>query len=280
MIIIADSGSTKTDWAIVSGRQTTHISTEGINPVHQDDATILHILRSGPAGSLDDRQPDAIHFYGAGCTPAAAPRLAGLLQAVWPEARAEVASDLLGAARALCAHSEGIAAILGTGSNSCLYDGRQITRNIPPLGYILGDEGSGATLGRLFLNALFKEELPASLREEWLSETRQTYADVIEHVYRKPLANRYLASTAPFIRSHLDQCPALRRLVVENFRQFFRKNIAKYGKALPVGAVGSIAHHFADELREAAALEGFQIGRVIPHPIDALVEFHTTDQAT
>ena len=166
---------------------------------------------------------------------------------------------------------EGIACILGTGANSCVYDGNEITANVPPLGYILGDEGSGAVLGRMFINALFKCGLSAELRDEFLCETGLTLADIINKVYREPMANRFLASTSLFIHNHLDNND-LRTLVVDNFKAFFRRNVSLYGRRdLPVGAVGSIAFYYKTELLEAARSEGFEVVKVIKSPMDGLV---------
>ena len=201
------------------------------------------------------------------------PRMEMLLRKLFVNAvKVEVCSDVLGAARALFGGREGIACILGTGANSCLYDGRRITANVPPLGYILGDEGSGAVLGRLFINALFKGGLPAAMRDEFLKETGLTLADIINKVYREPLANRFLASTSAFIHNHLYNS-RLRSLVVDNFRSFFKRNVNLYGRRdLPVGAVGSIAFYYKSELLEAAEAEGYTVGKVIKSPMEGLVK--------
>ena len=180
------------------------------------------------------------------------------------------------ASRAVCQHQEGLACILGTGSNSCYYDGVKIAENVPPLGYILGDEGSGAVLGKLFLNALFKGTLPASMKEDFLQKSSLTYPEIIQRVYRQPMANRFLASTSLYIYEHLD-VPALRELVKDNFRDFFRKNIAKYQRPdLSIGAIGSIAYHYRDLLREVAEEEGYTLGKVAKSPMEGLVAFHST----
>lgn len=278
MIIIADSGSTKTDWCLVQweGRESRvdgEMQTEGINPVHMTHDEIVRIVRKV---SLYQENTDEIFFYGAGCTGEHAERVRHILSAELQLSldSVHVHGDMLGAARAVCGHEAGIACILGTGSNSCLFDGTAIIDNIPPLGYILGDEGSGAVLGKIFLNALFKRELPDELCRLFLDETGQTYEAIIERVYRKPLANRYLASLSTFIGSHLSDYPQLEQLVIDNFRAFFRNNIARYGRPdLPVGAVGSIAFHYQQQLRAAAALEGFRIGKIIKSPMQGLIAY-------
>ena len=274
MKLIADSGSTKTDWCVVDGGEVVfRTAGHGINPFQQNDAEVENIVDNEVRSSFDGVERIAeIEFYGAGCRDGMVPRMERLLRKLFVNAvRVEVCSDVLGAARALFGDREGIACILGTGANSCLYDGRRIMANVPPLGYILGDEGSGAVLGRQFINALFKGGLPAAMRDEFLSETGLTLADIINKVYREPLANRFLASTSVFIRNHLEN-KALRCLVVDNFKSFFKCNVNLYGcRDLPVGAVGSIAFYYKSELLEAAEAEGYKVGKVIKSPMEGLV---------
>ena len=274
MKLIADSGSTKTDWCVVDGGEVVfRTAGHGINPFQQNDAEVENIVDNEFRSSFDGVERIAeIEFYGAGCRDGMVPRMERLLRKLFVDAvRVEVCSDVLGAARVLFGDREGIACILGTGANSCLYDGRRITANVPPLGYILGDEGSGAVLGRQFINALFKGGLPAAMRDEFLSETGLTLADIINKVYREPLANRFLASTSVFIRNHLEN-KALRGLVVDNFKSFFKRNVNLYGcRDLPVGAVGSIAFYYKSELLEAAEAEGYKVGKVIKSPMEGLV---------
>ena len=273
MKLIADSGSTKTSWAVVDDKETKIIGTAGINPAVQSEDTIMCTLHEMVLMLTEG--PREIYFYGAGCRGKASLLMEQCLRQVFPDAETIcVESDLLGAARALFGSSEGIACILGTGSNSCLYDGKVITANVPPLGYILGDEGSGAALGKMFFNALFKGDLPEELKNMYLEETRQTYDDVIRRVYREQNANRYLASTSLFIANHLD-VRQLVDIVEQNFEQFFVKNVRKYGRSdLPVAAVGSIAFAYSDIFNKVAARHGYQVARVIKEPIDALVGYH------
>ena len=275
-ILIADSGSTKTDWALGKLR----LKTQGINPIHQDDEAILSILRQELLPNLKSQtsnlksqfsNPKAIRFYGSGVRPDQEVRMQRLLSQVFPSASdIEARSDMLGAARALCGSSEGIACILGTGANSCLYDGELMGANTPPLGYILGDEGSGAVLGRLFLNALYKERMYAGAREEFEQHTGMTMSDVIARVYRQPMANRWLASLSVYIGTLLRH-PEVRDLVVQNFRDFIVRNIVPYQRPdLPIGAVGSIAYYYRDQLAEAVQAEGYTLGTVLRSPIDGL----------
>ena len=288
MILIADSGSTKTDWAWIENGSIVHrVTTAGINPVHQTEEEIEKVVtqlfpRKEDGGwskeIIFNFQFSILNFYGSGCIPEKKGVLEEVLRKVFPEAeKIEVENDLLGAARAVCQHQEGLACILGTGSNSCYYDGNKIVENVPPLGYILGDEGSGAVLGKLFLNALFKGTLPVSMKEDFLQKSGLTYPEIIQRVYREPMANRFLASTSLYIYEHLD-VPALRELVKDNFRDFFRKNIAKYQRPdLSIGAIGSIAYHYRELLQEVATEEGYTLCKVAKSPMEGLVAFHATN---
>ncbi len=296
MILIADSGSTKTDWTLINSPHpyrydiiaTFH--TQGITPIHQSFDDIRMILghelmpqlSTFPRAALIQsgvlEQPLLsqlqLFFYGSGCTPAHVPMMKQVLCEVFLLENIEVHSDLTAAARALCQHEPGIACILGTGANSCLYDGKEIVQNTPALGYILGDEGSGSVLGRLFMNAIFKNPQFAEVRDHYLTELKLTQADIINKVYREPMANRFLASTSLYISQHMDN-PLLKDLVVQNFRQFFRCNILPYQRPdLPVHFVGSMAHNYPEQLAQAAEAEGFQLGKIMQSPMEGLIEYH------
>lgn len=278
-LLIADSGSTKTAWcrAFHDGKREV-ICTRGINPAVQDEKTITTILREDLmpllSGVEEEGQPQAVHFYGAGCIPSACSRMTGLLSEFLPAATIEVESDLLGSARALCGRETGIACILGTGSNSGLYDGKVITKHVSPLGYILGDEGSGTTLGKRFVSDLLKGLLPDDIRTAFSNRYGLSESDIIQKVYREPGANRFLASLTMFIHEYRMQ-PAVRSLIVSCFEDFFRRNVDAYGrKDIPVGFTGSIACHFRDELGEAARTCGYRIGKIIPSPIEDITDFH------
>ena len=302
MILIADSGSTKTDWTLLYSPHPMRwdvvatFKTQGITPVHQTADDIRRILghelmsqlSTFPRAALINSraletpllEQISVSFYGSGCTPAHVPMMRQLLAEVFPYKTIEVYSDLMAAARALCQHEPGIACILGTGANSCLYDGEQIVQNTPALGYILGDEGSGSVLGRLFMNAIFKNPQFADLRDAYLAETRLTQAAIINKVYREPMANRFLASTSLFIEQHRDNS-LLHDLIVRNFRDFLTHNVAPYAQytaldvqQLPVSFVGSMAYHYESELREAAQIEGFTIGKIMQSPMEGLITYH------
>lgn len=283
MILIADSGSTKTDWAVLGapGRSSVRIATQGINPLLFTDDQIDGVFRQELLPRLDEAGVPAsevseVAFYGAGCTPQQSPRVAMLLSTLFPSAETFAESDLLGAARAVLGREQGIACILGTGANSCVYDGDRITAHIPPLGYVLGDEGSGAVLGRNFLNGILKGWLPATLRDEFFAESGQTYDDIIQRVYRQPLANRYLATIVPFIHQRIDE-PSLRQLVADNFEAFFRYNVLRYATPLRrMACVGGMAAPFQTILSEVASRHDFELVRVMRSPIEGLMTFHRT----
>ena len=277
MILIADSGSTKTDWAVVdNGRQVVAMSTQGINPFHQDAENIATVIEEELLPKMGNIEPEGIFFYGSGCREDKVEMMCGILGKAFPQcARIEAQGDLLAAARAVCGEREGIACIMGTGANSCLYDGNRVVENTPPLGYILGDEGSGAVLGKLIVNALFKGQLPSELKDEWLEEPGLSLNIIINKVYREPLANRFLASTSRFIHQHLSVEP-LERMVVYNFREHFRRNVNQYGrKDLTVGAIGSVAYYYREQLQKAATVEGYTLGKVMRSPMDGLVRYHS-----
>lgn len=283
--LIVDSGSTKTSWCFAflldtssaDGART--VTTEGLNPavmsaeeVEEKIAKALnHCLQSLSISAAD---VENVFFYGAGCISGRAGVVSESIQSILVDARIYVADDLLGAARALCGHKAGIACILGTGSNSCLYDGENIVAHTPALGYVLGDEGSGAVLGRKFLNAVLKQTLPENIRKRFLQESGLDMAEVINRVYRSPTPNRFLASMSKYIHGYLDE-KEVRDIVIDNFEDFIRNNILAYGdKFRTINVVGSIAYHYKEQLTEAASRNGFQIGKIIKNPIEGLIEYH------
>lgn len=282
MILIADSGATKTDWCFGTTLHHSQIvQTEGINPFHQAADKINEILCNGLLPQLPCPSSDvqAVFFYGAGCTPDKIEKLAFLLGQTFPHATIEVHSDLVGAARALCQHRPGIACILGTGANSCLYDGEKIIQNTPPLGYILGDEGSGAYLGKRFLGDCIKQQLPTGLLEGLLKEYQLTLPDILERVYRQPLANRFLASLTPYIHKHKSQ-PEVHYFLTTCFTDFFQRNVVSYEgyRQLPISFTGSVAWFFHQEIEEAAQKLHLHTGVFIQSPILELRHFHLPEK--
>lgn len=276
MILIADSGSTKTDWCVAKdGFTVKRFTTQGINPYHQDERRINGIVLDELLPQTGEYKLKKIVFYGSGCREETIPTMKNILYSAFNNnVEVEIYSDLLGAARAICGHEEGIACILGTGSNSCLYDGKKIVGNIPPLGYILGDEGSGATLGKIFINEIFKNSRMYDLKKEFLQVLKMTEGDIIDRVYRQPMANRFLASLAPFIHSHIER-HEVNEIVTENFRQFLLKNVKRYHRDdLQVSFIGSIAWHFKSQLLQSALEENVYVGSVEKSPMDGLLRYH------
>ena len=271
MKAIADSGSTKCEWIFGDGDRILRLRTVGINAVQQSPDAIRAVLAELPP--LDG--VEELRFYGAGCGdsfPEASAVLRRELAARFgPGAAIGLGSDLLGAARALFGRGEGIACILGTGSNSCHCRGGEIVAHVPPLGYVLGDEGSGAVLGRNLVDGIFKGTIP--LREEFLRTFALTYAGLIRRVYREPAANRFLASFAPFIRAHLD-CAPVREMVVRSFGEFAARNLSGYPAGLPVAFVGGVAAHFEEPLREAMAAAGREVVRIVCSPAEEIWKYH------
>ena len=282
MFLIADSGSTKTDWCLCNKSTILScIQTQGINPYHQTEEAIEEVLREEllpqlpkdiASNTLD------ITFYGSGCAnETACNRIKEAIHKVLGTTNATIYSDLLGAARALCGHDEGIACVLGTGSNSCLYNGKEIIANIPPLGYILGDEGSSAVLGRRLVGDCLKNQLPEAIRNEFLTEYQLTQEIILEKVYRQPLANRFLASLTPFLSKH-KEVSEIHNLLVDSFIDFFVRNVKQYRRPwLRIHFVGSIANAFSAELKEAAESLGMELGTILQSPMEGLIKYHSEE---
>lgn len=278
MILIADSGSTKTDWAVLTQTGVVlRIQTKGMNPFFQTEEQLAEELRSVLLPCLPCEPVQQVYFYGAGCTAEKCPVVAAVLTEVLKvQQMAEVYSDMVGAARGLCGRSEGIVCILGTGSNSCLYDGHQIVANVSPLGFILGDEGSGAVLGKLLVGDLLKNQLGEELKQQFLQQFHLSPADIIDKVYRHPFPNRFLASLSPFLSQHLDH-PGVHRLVKQSFMAFLKRNVMQYNgfENLPIHFIGSIAYHFRPVLEEAIKESGLHMGKVMKAPMEGLMEYYS-----
>lgn len=284
MKLTVDSGSTKTDWGFFSSVSDLKVfKTQGINPCHQSADEIRNIISGELLAQIAGVDKDAvtqIFYYGAGCaTESICAQMAGILKEFFANARIMVDSDMLGAARALCGRSEGVACVLGTGSNSCLYNGSEIVDQVPSLGYILGDEGSSAALGRRFISDCLKRQLPEQVSREFMERYSLTKDIIIENVYRKPLPNRYIAGFAPFIYDKRN-IPEVHKLIIQCFQEFFTRNVISYHKPwMPVHFVGSLANSFADELKETAEQLGMTIGKIETSPMNGLVDYHATDNA-
>ena len=275
MILIADGGSTKTDWCVsAQGKQLQRIITQGINPFFLTDDAIEHELRSSLLPELQTNTFDALYFYGAGCLPEKIPMMQTALSNCIKAKTVEVNSDMLAAARGLSGRNPGIVCIMGTGSNSCYYDGEKIVNNVSPLGFILGDEGSGAALGKLMVGDLLKNQLPAGLKEKFLQEFDLTPGMIIERVYRQPFPNRFLASLSPFLLRNIEE-PAVKSLIFNSFISFLTRNVMQYDyKSYPIYFIGSIAYYYREILEEAVVASGMQLGDIVQNPMEGLLKYH------
>ncbi|SBW04085.1 ATPase [uncultured Dysgonomonas sp.] len=281
MILLADGGSTKVDWCLINkGQLVKQIFTKGANPFFCTREEISEELRISLAPDMSGYKIEAIYFYGAGC---AFPEKNEIVRAAIADnfkvENIEVGSDLLAAARGLCGHNSGIACIIGTGSNSCFYDGENIISNVSPLGYILGDEGSGAVLGRLFIGACLKNQLTPGIKENFLSQYNLTPAVILEKVYRQPTPNRFLASLSPFILGNINDSTVY-NLVYNAFKDFFIKNVMQYEhKDYDVHLTGSVAFHYQLILRKAGEDLGLKIGKITQSPMEGLITYYSSQQA-
>lgn len=278
MRLLADGGSTKVAWAIETpDGQWLRKVTPGLNPVMTDSDELARRINDELLPLLDSTIPDEIHYFGAGCTAVHSPVMARLLSEATGCDSVEVDSDILGAARALCGDSPGIACICGTGSNSCLYDGHSIVDSVSPLGYILGDEGSGASIGRRLIGDIYKRLMPKEIVEQFFQTFQLTQAEVIDRVYRRPGANRFLASMMPFVRENIG-CEPIESLVVDEFVRFLRRNVENYAdcRSLPVNFTGSVAVHFRPQMGKALSLRGLTPGRIEADPIEGLIRYYSS----
>ena len=277
MMLIADSGSTKTAWCVIlDNTPIKRIGSKGLNPFFQSEEEIQQELTHSLLPQLPEGTIDSVYFYGAGCTPEKAPTLRRAIADSLPiVGNIKAYSDMLAAARGLCGREAGITCILGTGSNSCFYDGKEIVKHISPLGFILGDEGSGAVLGKLLVGDILKNQLSPAIKEAFLKQFDLTVPEIIDRVYRQPFPNRFLASLSPFIAQHLEE-PGIRQLVLGSFIAFLRRNVMQYDYTqYPAHFIGSVAHCYKEILQEAAQETGIRIGKILQSPMEGLIQYHS-----
>ncbi len=279
MILIADSGSTKTTWCVVDPSGKTHeFETEGYNPCYSGGDTLFEILRPNLPEGFDTSAVRHIAFYGAGVYEDKYDVVCDAIHPIFPHAQIEAAMDLIGSARALLGRNPGFAAILGTGMNSCLYDGEQITHNIDSLGFLLGDEGSGGYMGKRLIAEYIRGYMPEDLRKGFWDTFQLTGDQLIDKIYSDPMPNRYCASFTRFLtgdyagHEYLEQ-----HIIIGSFRDFFNaivKNYPDYQK-FTFNSVGSIGWIFRDRLSSVAFEFGMKTGNIIPSPMEGLVKYHT-----
>ena len=277
MKIIADSGSTKTTWALIeNGELKNVIPTPGLNPYFHTSESIEAVLQADLLPFLTSDFIKEIHFYGAGCsTENNNSMLADSMKLFFRKAEVFIYHDILGAARALFGHTRGIACILGTGCNCCYYDGVNIESKVSSLGYLFGDEGAGSYLGRTFMEKYLKKKLPLDIRSEFDDIYKFTLEDILNSVYNRPSPNRWLASFSEFLAPRQNQ-PFIKELVVNSFHAFFEEQVSKYDnfRDVPVSFVGSIAYHYKDILAETAENEGIRVESILQSPLEGLISYH------
>jgi glucosamine kinase len=275
--LIADSGATKAEWCLVNDKKTKTVFTQGISPYFLNSQQISELLIKELQPRIKGIEIAEIYYYGTGCAnPNNAKQVKKAIQSVFRNAEVNVQHDLMAAARAVCGHNKGIACILGTGSNSCYYDGKKIVKNSPGVGYILGDEGSGAYLGKrvlqYYLYNTFDEDLRARFDAAYVTNT----VEILENVYKKPLANRYLASFAKFLADNRGHY-MIENIIEDGLNDFFFNHLCKYGETwkFPVSFVGSIAFGFKDVLKDLCHSYEFDLGKVLKNPMSGLLDYHS-----
>jgi glucosamine kinase len=277
MQLIIDSGSSKTLWCLVdNGVCIQEIQTLGINPYINSQEEIEKLIAKHVVLQLN-HSPTHIYFYGAGCsTVQNCNMVSKALHQINQNAIIEVHHDLLAVARALCQKQAGIAVILGTGSNSCLYDGTKIVMNTPSLGFIMGDEGSGAHIGKMFLSDLWYNRVPDKIKQAFFEQNPNSLDFYLTKVYKEPAANAFLASFTKFLIKHKSE-EYVKNLIKTCFAIFFDKHIVPYGKSVStkINCIGSISFYFLDEWKEVILQKGYELGLIEQVPIQGLIKFHS-----
>lgn len=275
-ILIAESSTTRTEWSLIeNGQEVDHAFTSGLNPFFMSRREISHSIRLELPPTFFKRRWSHVYFYGAGCSGPEKNKIVEASLVAQFKTPVTVMSDLLGAARGLLVRGPGLACILGTGSNSCFYDGNQIVKNVPALGFILGDEGSGAALGRVFLGDALKGLAPKDLTEAFFEKYKVTRAEVLDAVLNNPAATRNLRHYSFFLSEHLDS-PYVHDMIAREFKRFFERNVSQYDyKNYPVNFVGSIATTYSEILLEVANDFGATVRKILLSSMPGLVAYHS-----
>lgn len=276
-ILIADSGATKCEWCYIDGKKNTTIMTQGISPYFLNIPEMESILLNELVPSLKKKVPDQIFYYGTGCAaPENAAMVKKAIKKVFTSSEIHVTHDLMGAARATCGDEKGICCILGTGSNSCYFNGKKIVKNSPGLGFILGDEGSGAYLGKkvvqYFLYNTFDEELMYRFNETYKTDK----VEILDHVYRGPFPNRYLAEFTKFLAANRGHF-MIENIIEDGLNDFFFQHLNKYNESWknPIHFVGGVAHGFQDVIKDLCESYEFELGSILKNPMEGLVTYHS-----
>ncbi|MFM7672634.1 MAG: N-acetylglucosamine kinase [Bacteroidota bacterium] len=275
-VLIIDSGATKAEWVLLSGPKTKRAETAGISPYFMDGPSIILMVKDQLKPPFLRADIAEIHFYGTGCAARSNALLVKKsLGTIWPKALITVSDDLLGATRALCGHEPGIACILGTGSSSAEYNGKKITQQRPGLGYALGDEGSGAYLGKKLIQYFLYDLLDKELQEKFRKKYKMDRADILDAVYKKPSPSRFLASFTPFLSANRGHY-MIENILEDGFQDFFFHHIRRYKQAdrVPIHFTGSVAYVFRDWIRFQCQNHGYTIGQILPKPMPGLIRYH------
>lgn len=277
VMLIADSGATKAEWCLLQAGKKKIFITQGISPYFLTTDQIVDLVTAEVAKKIKNVTVNNLFFYGTGCAaPQNAKSMKSALQKVFPDAAVDVQTDLIAAARALCGHQKGIACILGTGVNSGYYNGKKVVRNSPGLGYVLGDEGSGAYLGKKVIQYYLYNTFDDELRLKFDAKFSTTSSEILENVYKKPLPNRYLASFTLFLAENRGHY-MIENILEDGLHDFFFYHLCKYPEVwkLPVNFVGSVAYGFSDVLEQLCKSYEFELGTILKAPMQGLITFHS-----
>jgi glucosamine kinase len=275
--LICDSGSTKAEWCLLDGKKKKIVATQGLSPYFLSTQQIQAVIEKELLPKIKNFTINEVFFYGTGCSnPQNVAAVKKAIKSVFKLAKVAVDHDLMGAAKALCGRHKGIACILGTGSNSCYYNGKKIVKNSPGLGYVLGDEGSGAYLGKKVIQHFLYGTFDEDLMDRFNAKYNTNSVEILNCVYKQPLPNRYLASYVPFLienRGHY----MIENIIEDGFNDFFFNHIYKYAQSwlMPINFVGSVAFGFKDVLKEMCSTYELQLGTVIKKPMDGLIKYHS-----
>jgi N-acetylglucosamine kinase-like BadF-type ATPase len=274
--LIADSGATKAEWVLLYNGEKQTLFTQGISPYFLNTDQIATLVEDELATKLHHRLPGEVHYYGTGCSnPVNAKSVKKALSRVFPGAAVHVNTDLMAAARAICGKEKGVACILGTGSNSCYYNGKSIVKNSPGIGYVLGDEGSGAYLGKKVIQYYLYNTFDEDLRARFDARFVTTSVEILDNVYKKPLPNRYLAGFAMFLAENRGHY-MIENIIEDGLNDFFFQHLCKYNEIwkFPVSFVGSVADGFKDVIRQLCDSYEFDLGTNMKNPMAGLIKYH------